>query len=134
MRKSKKIFLYTLFAIISSIFNLLSQRIILSINNTNLFFFIAIIFGTIVGLIIKFFLDKSFIFFDKNKNFLSVGKKFGLYTFMGIFSTIIFWGTESIFWIIWREENMRELGAILGLLTGYILKYRLDKKYVFKKE
>ena len=52
---------------------------------------------------------------------------------MGIFSTIIFWGTEYIFWIIWRQENMRELGAILGLIIGYIIKYKLDKKYVFNK-
>ena len=53
---------------------------------------------------------------------------------MGIVSTVIFWGTESIFWIIWRKENMRELGAIFGLTIGYILKYRLVKRYVFNKE
>ena len=53
---------------------------------------------------------------------------------MGTFSTIIFWGTESIFLIIWKEETMREIGAILGLIIGYIIKYRLDKRYVFRKE
>ena len=85
-------------------------------------------------MIIKFFLDKSYIFFDKKKDFLYLGEKFRLYTIMGIFSTVVFWGTESIFWIIWRKEIMRELGAILGLTIGYILKYRLDKRYVFNKE
>ncbi|KGG00283.1 hypothetical protein EU98_1815 [Prochlorococcus marinus str. MIT 9314] len=90
--------------------------------------------GTIVGLVIKFFLDKSYIFFDTKNDFLHLRKTFGLYTLMGTFSTIIFWGTESMFWIIWREENMREIGAILGLIMGYIIKYRLDKRYVFRKE
>ncbi len=134
MKKGKKIFLYILFAFIATFFNLLTQRLILSFNKINLFFFIAILTGTLVGLIIKFFLDKSYIFFDKKKDFLYVGKKFRLYTIMGIFSTIIFWGTETIFWIIWREENMRELGAIFGLTMGYILKYKLDKRYVFNNE
>ena len=134
MKKGKKVFLYILFAFFATFFNLLTQRLILSFNKTNLFFFIAILSGTLIGLIIKFFLDKSYIFFDKNKHFSYVGEKFRLYTIMGIFSTLIFWGTESIFWIIWRKENIRELGAIFGLTIGYILKYRLDKRYVFNKE
>ena len=106
MKKSKIVFLYILFAFFATYFNLLTQRLILSINKTNLIFFLAILSGTLVGLIIKFFLDKSYIFFDKKKDFLYLGEKFRLYTIMGIFSTLIFWGTESIFWIIWRNENM----------------------------
>ena len=134
MRKSKKLFLFVLFALVSTLFNLLTQRVILSFKTTNLFFIIAILSGTIVGLIIKFFLDKSFIFFDKKNDISHLTKKFGLYTFMGIFSTLIFWGTEAFFWIIWRQENMRELGAILGLTIGYIIKYKLDKRFVFRQE
>ena len=134
MKKSKKIFLFFSFAIISTLLNLLTQRFILSFDKTNLFFFIAISSGTFVGLVIKFFLDKSYLFFDKKNNISHLRKKFGLYTFMGIFSTIIFWGTEYIFWIIWRQENMRELGAILGLTIGYIIKYKLDKRYVFRQK
>ena len=134
MSKSKKLFLFVLFAAISTLFNLLTQRVVLFFNKTNLFFLIAILSGTLVGLVIKFFLDKKYIFFDDNNNISNFKKKFGLYTLMGIFSTIIFWGTESIFWIIWRNENMRELGALLGLTIGYVIKYRLDKRYVFRKE
>ena len=133
MIKRKKIFLYIFFATISSIFNLLTQRVILYFSKSDLFFFLAIILGTLAGLIIKFFLDKSYIFVDNKKEILYVSEKFGLYSFMGIFSTMVFWSTEYIFWIIWRQENMRELGAILGLTFGYIIKYKLDKKYVFKR-
>ena len=134
MKKGKKVILYILFAFFATFFNLSTQRLILSFNKSNLFFFIALISGTLIGLIIKFFLDKSYIFFDRKKDFFYVEEKFRLYTIMGIVSTVIFWGTESIFWIIWRKENMRELGAIFGLTIGYLLKYRLDKRYVFNKE
>ena len=57
-----------LFAIFSTLFNLLTQRVVLSIDQTNLFFFFAISLGTIVGLVIKFFLDKFYIFFDKKND------------------------------------------------------------------
>tara|TARA_A100001035_G_C27702945_1_gene463399 strand:- start:615 stop:1019 length:405 start_codon:yes stop_codon:yes gene_type:complete len=133
MRKSKKLFLFVFFAVISTLLNLLTQRVILYFDKTNLYFFIAIISGTLVGLVVKFYLDKNYIFFDNNNDSSNLKKKFGLYTLMGTFSTMIFWGTESIFWIIWRNENMRELGAVLGLTIGYIIKYRLDKRYVFRK-
>ena len=134
MRKSKKLFLFVFFAAISTLLNLLTQRVILSFKKTNLYFLIAVLLGTLVGLITKFFLDKNYIFFDDNNHISNLKKKFGLYTLMGAFSTIIFWGTESIFWIIWRTENMREIGAVLGLTIGYVIKYRLDKNYVFRKE
>ena len=129
----KKLILYTFFAILASFANLLTQRLVLSISKINLFYFLAITSGTLVGLIIKFFLDKSLIFFDKTKDIKSLGRKFTIYTTMGIFTTSIFWATETIFWLIWRQENIREMGAILGLMLGYILKYRLDKRYVFGK-
>ena len=29
---------------------------------------------------------------------------------------------------------MRELGAILGLTIGYIIKYKLDKRFVFRQK
>ena len=50
---------------------------------------------------------------------------------MGIGSTLIFWGFETIFWLIWKTNLMRELGAIIGLTIGYIFKFMLDRKYVF---
>ena len=41
MRKSKKLFLFVLFALVSTLFNLLTQRVILSFQTTNLYFIIA---------------------------------------------------------------------------------------------
>ena len=130
---NKKIFLYSIFAIIATFSNLYTQRLILSIDKTNLFFIISISTGTLVGLLIKFFLDKKFIFLEKNIKYKNDGLIFSLYSLMGIISTSIFWGTETIFWLIWQNQAMREIGAILGLTLGYIVKYKLDKYYVFNQ-
>ena len=130
---NKKIFLYSIFAIIATFFNLYTQRLILSISKTNLFFLISISTGTLVGLLIKFVLDKKFIFLEKNIKYKNDGLIFSLYSLMGIVSTSIFWGTETIFWLIWKNQPMREIGALLGLTLGYIVKYKLDKYYVFNQ-
>ena len=58
-------------------------------------------------------------------------KKFSLYTAMGLITTAIFWGTETVFWLIWQTDAMRELGAVLGLSVGYVVKYNLDRRFVF---
>ena len=94
-------------------------------------FFAAVLVGTLVGLVIKYVLDKRWIFFDVGTGLKQHGRKFGLYTAMGLITTAIFWSTESAFWFIWRTEAMRELGAVLGLTVGYVVKYQLDRRFVF---
>ena len=129
----KKFILYIIFAIIATIANLLTQRLILSNNNSFLTYSIAICSGTLIGLLIKFFLDKRWVFYDKSFGIISQARTFSMYSSMGIFTTIIFWVTETIFWLIWKDEVMREIGALLGLSIGYIVKYKLDLRFVFHK-
>ena len=50
---------------------------------------------------------------------------------MAVFTTIIFWGTEIAFDTLFQDPNAKYLGAVIGLSIGYIIKYFLDKKYVF---
>jgi len=129
---NKKIFLYFVFAVISTFINLFIQRLVLSLNDGNNFLFLAIFLGTLFGLITKFYLDKNFIFLESNKKFNNDATTFPLYTLMGLFSTLIFWSFESIFWFTWKNNIMREIGAIIGLTFGYSIKYKLDKRFVFK--
>ncbi len=131
MTLTKLVVRYSLFAITATIANLATQRAFLTIENSFIFFGLAVFAGTIVGLIVKYILDKKWIFYDHSETLTDQGSKFMLYTFSGIFTTIIFWGSETIFWLIWRTDLMRELGAILGLSIGYIVKYNLDRKFVF---
>ena len=51
---------------------------------------------------------------------------------MGVFTTLIFWGFEITFDYIFNNENAKYAGAVIGLSIGYIVKYLLDKKFVFR--
>ncbi len=124
--------LYALFAVVATVINLGIQRIVLSWNNDVLGFAIAIFCGTLAGLVVKYVLDKRWIFADDSTGIKAHGQKFTLYTIMGLVTTAIFWGTETAFWLIWKTDMMRELGAVLGLSVGYVVKYFLDRRFVFQ--
>lgn len=122
---------YAAFAVVATIANLATQRVVLQFGDTGGHFAAAVGVGTIIGLVIKYLLDKRWIFYDEDASLRGHGQKFSLYTAMGIVTTAIFWGTETAFWLIWHTELMRELGAILGLSVGYVVKYNLDRRFVF---
>ncbi|WP_170765208.1 GtrA family protein [Ruegeria lacuscaerulensis] len=122
---------YAAFALVATIANLATQRLVLQFGDTGGHFAAAVGGGTIVGLVIKYVLDKRWIFYDIKTGAKNHGRKFSLYTSMGLITTAIFWGTETAFWLIWQTDMMRELGAILGLSVGYVVKYKLDRRFVF---
>lgn len=122
---------YAAFAVIATVTNLAAQRIVLFAGDTRGHFALAVGTGTIVGLVTKYLLDKRWIFLDLETGLKGHGRKFSLYTAMGIVTTAIFWGTETAFWLIWQTDLMRELGAVLGLGVGYVVKYNLDRRFVF---
>lgn len=122
---------YTAFAVIATVANLGIQRLVLTQGDDGITFALAVGTGTLVGLVIKYTLDKRWIFYDLNTSLKAHGQKFSLYTAMGLITTAIFWSAETVFWLIWRTDVMRELGAIIGLSLGYVVKYNLDRRFVF---
>ena len=122
---------YATFAAIATVANLATQRVVLQLGDTGAYFALAVGTGTIVGLIIKYLLDKRWIFYDQGTGLKDHGQKFSLYTAMGLVTTAIFWGMESTFWLFWQTDVMRELGAVIGLAIGYVVKYNLDRRFVF---
>ncbi|WP_420587385.1 GtrA family protein [Ruegeria sp.] len=122
---------YAAFALAAIIANLTTQRLVLQFGDTSGYFAAAVRGGTIVGLVIKYVLDKRWIFYDVETGAKNHGRKFSLYTSMGLITTAIFWGAETAFWLIWQTDMTRELGAILGLSVGYVVKYKLDRRFVF---
>lgn len=123
---------YSFFALIATIINLFTQFISLAIYSQNFSLYIAMFFGTITGLIAKYILDKKYIFYYVVKDKKEDSQKFILYSIMGVFTTLIFWGFEIGFDYIFDSEIAKYIGAIIGLSIGYITKYFLDKKFVFK--
>jgi putative flippase GtrA len=93
--------------------------------------YVAMFFGTLAGLVAKYILDKKYIFYHTPKDRSDDARKFALYSLMGVFTTIIFWGTEIAFNALSPSPYAKYLGAVIGLSIGYIIKYFLDKKYVF---
>jgi len=123
--------LYTLFALISTAINIGSQMLSIWIYKGPLSVEISILVGTTMGLPLRYFLEKRYIFNFISKNLVHDGKLFVLYSTMGVITTLIFWGTEYAFHLIYDTDFMRYLGGIIGLSIGFYVKYQLDKKYVF---
>ena len=123
--------LYTLFAVLSTAINIGSQMLSIWIYKGPLAVEISILVGTAMGLPLRYFLEKRYIFNFTSKNLVHDGQLFVFYSVMGVITTLIFWGTEYTFHLIYDTDVMRYLGGIIGLSIGFYVKYQLDKKYVF---
>lgn len=125
--------LYSAFAAISIAVNIATQFIVFAIYNSVSSIYIAMAAGTLTGLITKYTLDKKYIFKFKAKDYMEDFATFIAYSFMGVFTTFIFWGTELAFNWIFKSPEAKYIGALIGLCIGYYTKYHLDKRFVFKK-
>ena len=124
--------IYGLFAAIATLANIGAQDIFINIYNGSSSIILSVLFGTLVGLLTKYYLDKRFIFKFKPRDTGHDRKTFFFYTLTGVVTTIIFWGLEFGFQFYFKSSEMRYLGGTIGLLVGYIIKYQLDKRYVFE--
>ena len=131
MKNKELLILYIFFAIIVTITNLSSQRLVLSFLTGNVGYFVALFTGTFIGVVLGYFLDKNWIFKDPVMSSRVMGKQFFWYAMTGAIHTPVFWLVESVFWFTWRTDGMRELGAVLGLVIAYTLKYFILRRYVF---
>ena len=123
---------YLIFAAIATAINIISQDIFIQIYSGDQAIIGSIIVGTGAGLITKYILDKRFIFRFQIKGISHDTKIFLTYCLMGILTTSIFWTFEFGFHLIFETKPMRYVGGVIGLAIGYSIKYRLDKKYVFR--
>ena len=131
MKNKELLILYIVFAIIVTITNLSSQRLVLSFLTGNVGYFAALFIGTFIGVVLGYFLDKNWIFKDPVMSSKAMGKQFFWYAMTGAIHTPVFWLVESVFWFTWKTDGMRELGAVLGLVIAYTLKYFILRRYVF---
>jgi putative flippase GtrA len=122
---------YGIFAAIAATANLLTQNLTLLLNIQPYPIYVSIFIGTLVGLFIKYQLDKYFIFQFRTLNPLHEGRTFTLYSLMGVITTLLFWSIELGFYYAFKSDTMRYIGGAIGLSIGYFIKYKLDKIYVF---
>lgn len=128
--------LYAAFAVVATAANLCaqaaaSQALGTAPGSLGARYWLALAFGTGVGLVVKYVLDKRWIFRDRASGLKAHGKRFGLYTVMGLATTAVFWGVQTACVLVWRSETALMVGGALGLAIGYLVKYRLDRRFVF---
>jgi putative flippase GtrA len=127
-----KLFYFFLFALVSTLVNIGLQVPFFMLLDSWWVIYVAMFFGTIAGLITKYYLDKKWVFEYETTSHRDNAQKFGLYSLMGVFTTVVFWGTEMLFFYLFSFDGAQYVGGAIGLAIGYLIKYQLDKKYVFK--
>jgi putative flippase GtrA len=130
-RKAKLALKYAAFAAIATAVNIGIQRIFLAVYHGRYALWAAMACGTGAGLLLKYVLDKRYIFRFIVHNRYEDVYKFVLYALMGAVTTGIFWGTEYLFDVLLSFPVAKYLGAFTGLCLGYTAKYFLDKRFVF---
>ena len=126
--------IYALLAAIATATNIGAQAGFLLIYAGAYAIALSIMVGTGIGLIVKYVLDKHYIFRFKAENATHDGKIFILYASTGVLTTAVFWGFELSFYSLFGTDQMRYLGGVIGLAIGYVIKYELDKRFVFRPQ
>jgi len=123
---------YALFAVLAGVANLASQALVLRLGPAYPLI-LSILVGTGVGFLVKYVLDKHWIFFDGYGDQLSELRKIIVYGLFSVGTTVLFWAVELTAWHIWYTDAAKYTGAVIGLTLGNWIKYQLDKRYVFLK-
>ena len=123
--------LYAAFAVLATAVNLATQALVIWGYPGAYAIELSVLAGTAAGLPVKYVLEKRHIFGFESENLAHDGKLFFMYSFLGVFTTGLFWGVEFAFQAVFGTDLMRYLGGAIGLSLGYIIKYHLDKRFVF---
>jgi putative flippase GtrA len=122
---------YAVFAAIATGINIAAQRGAAFIVTGRFSLYVSLFFGTIAGLVVKYMLDKRFIFYYRPVSPGDEAVKVFLYLLMSGFATLVFWAVEISFDALFEFTAARYVGAAVGLTLGYSLKYELDRRFVF---
>ncbi|MBN1523327.1 MAG: GtrA family protein [Spirochaetales bacterium] len=130
---------YYLFAAIATISNLVLQFLCTRIGESvltvdlihrkDIIYISAWAVGTGLSSVLKYILDKVFIFKYQTDTLKKNLVTFFFYGIMSLVTTGIFFGIQSYFEYILQISKY--IGGFIGLGIGYTVKYFLDRKFVF---
>jgi putative flippase GtrA len=122
---------YAAFALAATLVNLGVQRAVSAVWPWPWKNLAVLAAGTGVGLVVKYLLDRRWIFAFRGRTVTQDLGAFIRYTATGILTTGVFWAVELGFLAVFRAEWARYAGGAAGLCLGYAAKYFLDKRFVF---
>ncbi len=121
--------MFVLFALVAIAANLGTQALVLLSSSSSIH--LALATGTAAGLVVKFLLDKHYLFHDRDWRASTAGRQFAAYTLIGLGTTGVFWATELTFHALFASLDMTALGGFVGLVIGYAVKYVADERITF---
>lgn len=124
--------LYGLIAVLATAVNIGVQAAVVHFYQGRAYLQLSVLLGTAAGLPIKYVLEKKFIFLFTANDMAHDTRLFVIYSFLGLFTTALFWGIEYLFHVAFGTDAMRYTGAAIGLTLGYVIKYHMDKHWVFR--
>ena len=125
--------IYTLVSALATVANIATQALVVALYEGAFAIQLSVLLGTATGFPIKYVLEKKHVFEFQADNLAHDTRLFILYGFMGVFTTLIFWGVEWAFQVLFQTDAMRYVGGAIGLTVGSFIKYHLDKRFVFKQ-
>ncbi|MBA2672171.1 GtrA family protein [Ramlibacter sp.] len=123
--------LYAVVAVLATALNIAVQAFAMWLYRGPYAIPLSVLAGTAAGLPLKYVLEKRLIFSFRARDLAHDGRMFVLYSGFGVLTTALFWGTEYAFHVAFGTDLMRYVGATIGLTIGYIIKYQLDRNWVF---
>lgn len=93
--------------------------------------YVTMLCGAAAALVVKYFLDKRFIFCYRPPSRSDGAVRVILYLTISFFAAAVFWAVEVSVQALFSFAAARYAGAAIGLILGYSLKYELDKRFVF---
>jgi putative flippase GtrA len=130
----KRATIYALFALIATATNIGAQELVIRGYTGAFAVLLSVVVGTAVGLVVKYVLDKRYIFRFRSRDAVHEGQTLLAYTVIGLVTTVIFLSFEFGFNRLFETKEMRYIGAISGLALGYLAKYHLDKRFTFNTD
>ncbi|WP_322516756.1 GtrA family protein [Rhodopseudomonas palustris] len=125
---------YAIFAVMATAINIAAQDAVVRLFEGAIAVAASVVVGTAAGLMAKYLLDKRYIFRFRTRGAADDARIFALYSAMGVATTLVFWLVEFGFHVAFGSKEMRYVGGVIGLAIGYIAKYHLDKRFVFRAE
>ncbi len=122
---------YTAIAVTASLTNLLLQFLFLLIYANAYAVELSITIATALVLPLKYLADKHFIFCFVTRSHQHNLSTFLMYSFVSVFTVAVFWGCEYAFHLAFDSEALRYIGGAIGLAVSFLMKYQLDKRFVF---